>query len=100
MRIVPEVICSKPAIIRSVVVFPHPDGPTSTTNSRSAIERLIPSTARTPPGKILVRFSSSTWAIEQGRESIEEGRGKVVSQRDSVRASNIKHRTNMPFQDL
>ena len=29
----PDVIVSRPAIIRSAVVFPQPDGPTNTTNS-------------------------------------------------------------------
>src|ERR1700730_14666874 len=37
MRISPEVMFSSPAIIRSSVDLPHPDGPTSTTNSPSAI---------------------------------------------------------------
>ena len=33
----PELISSSPAIIRSVVDFPQPDGPTSTMNSLSSI---------------------------------------------------------------
>ena len=40
---------TKPAIIRSVVVLPQPDGPSSTTNSPCAIVRLTSSTTRTPP---------------------------------------------------
>ena len=36
----PAVISSSPAIIRSVVDFPHPDGPTKMINSLSAISRL------------------------------------------------------------
>src|SRR5262245_44041926 len=51
IEIVPLVISSSPAIILSVVDFPHPDGPTKTTNSRSAISRLTRSTTRTPPSK-------------------------------------------------
>ena len=35
-RMVPEVGDSRPAISRSVVVFPHPDGPTKTSSSPSA----------------------------------------------------------------
>ena len=35
-RIVPAVISSSPATIRSAVVFPQPDGPTRTTNSPSS----------------------------------------------------------------
>ena len=33
IAIVPDVTSSRPAIIRSRVVFPQPDGPTSTRNS-------------------------------------------------------------------
>ena len=35
MRISPPVMFSRPAIMRSSVDLPQPDGPTSTTNSRS-----------------------------------------------------------------
>src|SRR5438128_4136957 len=45
MLISPEVASSSPATIRSVVVLPQPEGPTSTTNSRSAMSRSIPCTA-------------------------------------------------------
>ena len=37
MRISPALGSSKPAIMRSVVVLPQPDGPTSTTNSPSSM---------------------------------------------------------------
>jgi hypothetical protein len=45
----PEVISSSPAIIRSVVDLPHPEGPTNTTNSLSLTVMLALSTANTPP---------------------------------------------------
>src|SRR5436190_7521280 len=45
MLISPEVISSRPAIMRSVVVLPQPEGPTSTTNSRSRISRFTSLTA-------------------------------------------------------
>ena len=48
-RTVPAVGASKPAISRSVVVFPHPDGPTSVKNSPSRTRRLTPSTASVSP---------------------------------------------------
>src|SRR5215468_5101725 len=35
IRISPEVTASSPAIMRKVVVLPHPEGPTKTTNSLS-----------------------------------------------------------------
>jgi hypothetical protein len=38
---------SKPAIIRSVVVFPQPDGPSSVKNSPGGMSRSMPSTATT-----------------------------------------------------
>src|ERR1700694_4783685 len=41
----PSVISSRPAIIRKVVDFPQPDGPTSTTNSWSAVSRSMPRTS-------------------------------------------------------
>ena len=41
----PSVISSSPAIIRSVVDLPQPEGPTSTTNSLSAMSRSMPRTA-------------------------------------------------------
>src|SRR5690348_5252066 len=41
--------CSKPAIIRSVVVLPEPDGPSSVKNSPSPTVRSTSSTATTSP---------------------------------------------------
>src|SRR5947199_7860106 len=52
-EIEPPSTVSRPAIIRNNVVLPQPDGPTSTMNSPLSIVRLIPSTAVTPPGKVL-----------------------------------------------
>src|SRR3954447_14149542 len=43
----PSEISSRPAIIRSVVDLPQPEGPTSTTNSWSAMSRSMPRTAST-----------------------------------------------------
>jgi hypothetical protein len=42
---VPEVIGSNPAIMRSTVDFPQPEGPSRTTNSRSATAKLTSCTA-------------------------------------------------------
>ena len=42
MRISPEVMFSSPAIIRSRVDLPQPDGPTRTTNSPSSITTSTP----------------------------------------------------------
>src|ERR1700689_1915417 len=49
----PSVISSRPAIIRKVVDFPQPDGPTSTTNSWSAMSRSMPRTASTSSYRLI-----------------------------------------------
>ena len=41
----PPVMSSSPAIMRSVVLLPQPEGPTSTTNSLSEMFRSMPRTA-------------------------------------------------------
>ena len=45
----PSVIVSSPAIIRSRVDFPQPDGPTKTISSPASISRLIPLSTLTSP---------------------------------------------------
>ena len=55
MVIVPSVTSSKPAIIRSMVDFPQPDGPTSTMNSPSSMCNDRSSTASTPLGYTFVQ---------------------------------------------
>src|SRR3954452_888684 len=52
---------SSPATIRSAVDLPEPDGPTSTVNPPSSIERSSPSTARVPSSKT---FETSSNAID------------------------------------
>ncbi len=49
MLIAPVVGSSKPAIIRRVVVLPHPDGPSMVKNSPSPISRSISLTATKSP---------------------------------------------------
>ena len=61
----PEVGASKPAIIRSTVVFPEPDGPSIEKNSPSRISRSRSSTAVTAPNR-LVTDSSRTAADMHG----------------------------------
>ena len=48
MWIAPDVTSSSPAIIRSSVDLPQPDGPTSTTNSPSPTSSETSRTASTP----------------------------------------------------
>ena len=56
--IVPLVGCSKPAIIRSVVVLPHPDGPRNDTNSPFSTARLKSWTATVSPNRFWMPVSS------------------------------------------
>src|SRR5437763_6868976 len=57
-RTVPELLSSRPALIRSALVLPHPDGPTKTTNSPSSISRSSSRTARVPSAYTLLSCSS------------------------------------------
>ena len=50
MAQVPDEIVSSPAIMRSSVDLPQPDGPTSTQSSLSGMAIDTPFTASTPPG--------------------------------------------------
>src|SRR3546814_6723771 len=63
IRTLPLVTDSSPAIMRSVVVLPQPDGPTSTTNSLSAISRSSGGMTVTAP-KDLVTFCRVTRAMD------------------------------------
>src|ERR1700760_3273548 len=63
IQISPPVISSSPAIMRKVVDLPHPDGPTSTTNSWSAMSRSMPFTACTPPSYSLTTLRTETSAM-------------------------------------
>ena len=56
----PDVGSSNPAIIRSVVVFPQPDGPSSEKNPPAGISRSMASTAMKDP-KRLVSATRLTW---------------------------------------
>src|SRR5262245_29896409 len=64
MRISPEEISSRPAIMRSVVVLPQPEGPTRTTNSRSRMCRFTSFTAWTLRSYHLLMPVRTTSAIE------------------------------------
>src|SRR6478752_7191238 len=57
-RIVPAVGFSKPAIIRSVVVLPQPDGPRNETNSPRSAARLKSRTAAVSPNFFWIPVNS------------------------------------------
>ena len=58
-RSTPPVTSSRPAIMRSSVDLPHPEGPTSTRNSPFAISSDTSSTATTPPLNTFRTWSST-----------------------------------------
>src|ERR1700730_13034874 len=58
----PELMDSRPATIRNVVVLPHPDGPTRTRNSLSRISRFT-SLTTCVASNILFKLQSSTLAM-------------------------------------
>src|SRR5215217_4306261 len=66
MAISPPETSSRPAMVRSSVDFPQPDGPTNTTNSPSAISRSIPLRTSVDP-KFLVTPVSRTSAMFPAR---------------------------------
>src|SRR6478609_3885260 len=61
---VPSEMSSSPATIRSAVVLPQPDGPTSTRNSPSLIPSVRSNTAWTPLSYTLSTSSNATSAID------------------------------------
>ena len=66
MSISPEVGSSSPAIMRSVVVLPQPDGPSSMKNSPSPIVKDDPFTAVKDPKSLRrLRMTISAMAIPE-----------------------------------
>src|SRR5262245_19207037 len=81
-RICPAVRSAKPAIVRSSVVLPQPEGPSSVKNSPSAISSDTSSTARTVPN------NRETWSIEiavkTSPENKQAGFGTLTGRLDHV----------------
>src|ERR687898_989056 len=73
MRISPSEISSRPATIRSAVVFPQPDGPTRTMNSPSCASSVRSVTARVPSGKTFATSENVTWAKASAIRSLPLG---------------------------
>src|SRR4029434_11061977 len=73
MSISPDVMASSPAIIRSSVDLPQPDGPTNTTNSPERIARSMPWITRVSP-YALVTLRSSTSAMSADHARLREAR--------------------------
>src|SRR5215472_6287581 len=60
MRTSPWLGCSRPAMSRSKVVLPQPDGPSRTRYSPSPVSRSIPSTAVVCPNSLRSALVSTT----------------------------------------
>src|SRR3979411_2505714 len=73
MEMVPLVIFSRPASIRSVVVFPQPDGPTRTMNSPASTVRFRSSTAASAPKSLCTpsNFTSLTMSAPHRTTEVE-----------------------------
>src|SRR6218665_1020012 len=69
-RMSPESISSRPAMARSVVVLPQPEGPRKTTNSRSFTVRLTSRMTWTRP-KCLSMCRSSISAMRASLGSVD-----------------------------
>src|ERR671916_2565898 len=91
----PSEMSSSPATMRSAVVFPHPEGPTSTMNSPSRASRVRSDTARVPSGKTFATSENSTSAtvsglslplrsrLRQARAERAEGEGEHERRREA-----------------
>src|SRR5260370_2827478 len=62
IRIAPSSGCSQPAISRSVVVLPQPEGPSKERNSPLRTRRLTESTAVRAPNRLVTARSSTSQA--------------------------------------
>src|SRR3954467_12346517 len=63
--------CSNPAIIRSVVVLPDPDGPSSVKNSPAPTVRSTVSTATTSPYVFLHPSTATSAATDEALQDVE-----------------------------
>ena len=73
MTISPLLMSSSPAIIRSSVLLPQPDGPTNTTNSPDRISRSMPwITAVVPYDLATLRSVTSAIGASLGRAGLRE----------------------------
>src|SRR6266849_3435334 len=82
----PAVISSSPATIRKVVDLPHPEGPTSTTNSLSRMWRFTSLTACTS-SYFLLRSFRTTWAMWSSPSMVSPESGAPGAMGDGARPS-------------
>src|SRR5262245_9302881 len=81
ITISPESASSRPATARRIVLFPHPDGPSRTRNSPSAIRSETSLTASTLPKRLtrcLIRMSATRLLPPRVRSLLERpGHGSL-----------------------
>src|SRR4029450_12777726 len=99
IAIVPSLIRSRPATIRSAVDFPHPDGPTRIRNSPSAPSRVGPWTATTGPGCTFVPPSNATRAIALALQSLGGDATHEVPLREQEQHDHRNHRHEVRGRD-
>src|SRR6187431_111072 len=99
IEIVPWLIFSRPATIRSAVDFPHPDGPTRIRNSPSATSSVRSSTATTGPGYTFVTPSNATRAIALALQSLGGDAAHEVPLREQEQHDHRHHRHDVRGRD-
>src|SRR5439155_26789385 len=107
MQMSPSVMSWSPAIIRSAVVFPQPDGPTRITNSPSAMSRFICLTASVPSGYRFVTFfrtiSATAGALPLDRAGGEAGDDPLLEdqhEHDQRHRDDDRGRADRPERNL
>src|SRR5713101_7630852 len=95
----PSLTSSSPAIMRSVVLLPQPDGPTSTTNSLSAMSRSMPRTANVS-STFLTSLRSVTWAMKSSFGGAGGQAGDVVVHEERVDDERRRGAEQRPGHDL
>src|SRR3954451_2508246 len=94
IEMVPPVGCASPAMHRSVVVLPQPEGPSSTTISPAAMRKLTSSTAGRPTRNCLRRCETISSADIQ-RLSVFSLFRSFPRKRESTSSS---HGSGSPFR--
>ena len=79
MTIEPDVTDSRPAIMRSKVDLPHPEGPTSTTNACCSIASSIPCRTSSEPKLFRRSWSSTSGVLIERTPSVEFAGGRLAS---------------------
>src|SRR5262245_4250916 len=92
IAIVPRLIRSSPATIRSAVDFPQPDGPTMIRNSPSAMSSDSSRTATTGPGYTFVTSSKRTRATPLSLEPLGRDAADEEPLRDQEQDQHRDHR--------